>query len=81
MAFRSLTIRRAYAAKLTSRANKTTLQDVAHPFDQGPNPLTFRWVKVNGPPSGKVAFSPNGDEFADVTTATFSRDVTGTYTL
>jgi subtilisin family serine protease len=70
-----------YDAELTLPANWTTLQVVAHQADQGPNPLTYRWVKVGGPPLGKVKFSPNGNEYADITTASFSGEVAGTYTL
>ena len=69
------------SAELTLPANRTTLHVRAHAVEQSPNPLTYRWIKVAGPPSGRVQFSPNGDTSSDTTTATFSRNVTGTYTL
>src|SRR5262249_11323197 len=71
----------AYNVDLKSPPYQTTLEVVAHQADQSSNPLTYRWVKVSGPPSGKVAFSPNGNEDANITTARFSGEVAGNYTL
>ena len=71
----------AYDTELTLPANQTTLQVAAYQADQGLNPLTYRWVKVSGPPLGEVKFLPNGNEDADITTATFRGNVAGIYTL
>jgi subtilisin family serine protease len=67
--------------ELTLPSNQTTLRVLAHQAHQGPNPLTYQWVKMGGPPSGTVTFAPNGDGYSDRTTATFSANVAGTYTL
>ncbi|MDR4483514.1 MAG: S8 family serine peptidase [Nitrospirales bacterium] len=68
-------------AELTLPANQTRLQVAASRAHQGLNPLTYRWVKVSGPPLGEVTFLPNGNEDADITTATFRGNVAGIYTL
>ncbi len=45
----------------------------------GPSPISYQWLKVDGPLGGTVSFSPNNAANADTTTATFSD--AGTYTL
>ncbi|MDH5700998.1 MAG: S8 family serine peptidase, partial [Nitrospirota bacterium] len=71
----------AHDEELTLPANQTTLQVSASQAPQGRNLLTYRWVKVSGPPLGEVTFLPNGNEDADITTATFRGNVAGIYTL
>ncbi len=71
----------AHDAELTLPARQTTLQVVARSAIPIPNPLTYRWVQVAGPPSGNASFSPNGDEHADITTANFTPNVAGTYVI
>ncbi len=47
----------------------------------GPIPLTYRWIKISEPSTGKVCFSPNDDGSSDSTTANFQQNVAGTYRL
>ncbi len=67
--------------ELTLPENQTTVNVYAQPRDGNGIPLVYRWVSVDSPPSGKVTFSPNDTESADVATATFSNEVVGTYRL
>ena len=73
----------AWASKATLilPQNETTLQVVARETGESPNPLTYRWLKVGGPPMGNVVFSPNGGEDAHATRITFTRPVPGRYTF
>ncbi|MDX2463630.1 MAG: S8 family serine peptidase, partial [Porticoccus sp.] len=61
--------------------NQIVLQVDAHKYNLSTQALTYNWIQLNGPPSGKVDFSPNNTEDAYVTTATFSNQVAGPYTL
>ncbi|MDH3508896.1 MAG: S8 family serine peptidase, partial [Gammaproteobacteria bacterium] len=70
----------AHDADLVLPVNSTTLQVVARQPEETLYPLIYQWVRVDGPPSGSVAFTPNATEFSDTTTATFGA-VPGTYTL
>ena len=71
----------AHDSELTLPTNQTRLQVAASQAHQGLNPLTYRWIKVSGPPLGEVTFLPNGNEEADITTATFRGNIAGIYTL